>query len=306
MISETKRYTYLGAAVSDNNITDQVTNHITDKQIHARKFSSFLAKNQDCPYHVKQKVWNSALNATVFYSSETWLTWLTNNLRKIEPLYNSTMKQMLSVRQSTCNDLIYIETGLPNAKAYVIDKQVRFLRNLRTNHQTDYIAQVINLAIASRSPMGKRIEELEQTYDSPRTKFAEDLAVSIRSSDSSRRKNYIRLNPNLSRSPVLNPSPTVYIPERNRIAVNRLRLSSHYLRIETGRWSRTPEENRLCQCGEAVQTEEHVLITCPMSEHLRHQMNLHYNSINEMLSNVGAEQSIIAEYCQRTLKLYRT
>ncbi len=43
------------------------------------------------------------------------------------------------------------------------------------------------------------------------------------------------------------------------VACTRIRLSSHRLRVETGRWDRIPFENRTCLCG-AVQTEEHVLL----------------------------------------------
>jgi len=66
-----------------------------------------------------------------------------------------------------------------------------------------------------------------------------------------------------------------YIPEIYRISFTRLRLSSHRLRIETGRWSRLPRENRLCPCG-AVQDERHVLENCPLTQQLR---DSHYKTI---------------------------
>ena len=56
-----------------------------------------------------------------------------------------------------------------------------------------------------------------------------------------------------------------YIPEHLLIAFTRVCLSSHRLRIETGRWARIPRERRLCDCG-AVQAEEHVLVRCPLTE----------------------------------------
>ena len=57
------------------------------------------------------------------------------------------------------------------------------------------------------------------------------------------------------------------IPDYKREAFTRMRVMSHSLRIETGRWSRTPSEQRVCQCDEnSVQTERHVLIQCRLSE----------------------------------------
>ena len=67
----------------------------------------------------------------------------------------------------------------------------------------------------------------------------------------------------------LNPTLTVhkvyttqaYIPDYQRESFTRLRLMSHSLRIETGRWSRTPAQDRVCVCdGNHVQTERHVLV----------------------------------------------
>ena len=63
-----------------------------------------------------------------------------------------------------------------------------------------------------------------------------------------------------------------------------MRLSSHRLRVETGRWARggaqTLCENRLCTCG-AVQDERHVLTACPRTEHIRQTYGnvFHYPNI---------------------------
>ena len=64
-------------------------------------------------------------------------------------------------------------------------------------------------------------------------------------------------------------SPAALIPEFQRIAFTRMRLSSHRLRIETGRWSRIARQDRLCVCGKDIQTEEHVLLRCDLVKHLR-------------------------------------
>ena len=47
-----------------------------------------------------------------------------------------------------------------------------------------------------------------------------------------------------------------------------MRLSSHNLAIETGRWARVAPDQRLCACG-AVQTEEHVICDCPYTGVIR-------------------------------------
>ena len=160
VINYTESYTYLGAVLSNTSLVAQISQHMKAKQSHMRKFTSFLMKNSDAPYTVKIKVWNSALNAAILYSSETWLT---GNLRSVESSYVSTLKQLLSVRNTTCTDLVYIETGLANARSVIQDKQVKFLRNLRIRHTGDYIAKTVDEAIALKTPMGKAIRQLESS-----------------------------------------------------------------------------------------------------------------------------------------------
>ena len=58
-----------------------------------------------------------------------------------------------------------------------------------------------------------------------------------------------------------------------RINFTRFRTSSHRLRIETGRWSRIPHEQRLCECGEGVQNEQHIM-TCPLLNDIRRRYDL--------------------------------
>ena len=87
--------------------------------------------------------------------------------------------------------------------------------------------------------------------------------------------------------------------------MTRLRLGSHYLRVETGRWSRTPLELRTCPCMTDVQTETHVLLNCPLTEHLRNEMNIICEDIAELF-NACNRLLITAEYCEQTLNTHRT
>ena len=55
------------------------------------------------------------------------------------------------------------------------------------------------------------------------------------------------------------------IPEYKCIALTRMHLSSHYLYTVTGRWARLPREDRMCVCGDSIQSEEDVLTQCPLT-----------------------------------------
>ena len=133
------------------------------------------------------------------------------------------------------------------------------------------------MAVTCKSPMGKRIQALLEAPVSL-SKFLEDTKEAVSTSMSTRNVTYCLLNPSLSVSDMYS---CTRVPEYGRIAISQLRLSSHKLKIETGRWSRIPREHRLCQCGKDIQTEEHVLLSCPLSKNIR-----------QMFSSVKDVQSI--------------
>ncbi len=51
------------------------------------------------------------------------------------------------------------------------------------------------------------------------------------------------------------------ISQRSYVA--KLRIGTLPLKLETGRYTGIPVEDRLCSCGEEVETEEHFLLRCP-------------------------------------------
>ena len=75
-------------------------------------------------------------------------------------------------------------------------------------------------------------------------------------------RTYFSLNPTLEVHPIYTDC-SMTIPDYLRISFTRFRLSSHMLRVETGRWSRTPRDERLCQCGTDIQNEQHLFV-CPL------------------------------------------
>ena len=80
------------------------------------KCSSFFTKNSDAPYIVKRSVWTGALNASMLYSCETWLT---TDFRAVEKGYMSSLKQLLGVRHSTRNSIVLLESSEPDVKTLI-------------------------------------------------------------------------------------------------------------------------------------------------------------------------------------------
>ena len=252
-------------------------------------------------------MWQSAVTSAILYSCESWLT---ADTRAVEKQYMSTLNQLLGVKQSTCNDLTLVESGEGHVKDVIRDKQLKFLRKLlaQNDFQGSYIETVFNLAISKCSPMGVQLSALLDMLDSRGPVFTdkgrEATRTRIRTSDSTRRKVYCDINRTLSVSPIY--FRACVVPEHARIATSRIRLSSHRLRIETGRWSRVSREDRLCNCGE-VQTEEHVLLFCPLTQQLRdlHPNVLMCTSFGELFELVDSQNARnICIYCEQVLKTY--
>ena len=130
--------------------------------------------------------------------------------------------------------------------------------------------------------MGLYLQELELDHLDNIREFRNNVVNRIQTADTTRRMTYLEINPTLSVHPLYNSDR---IPEYFRISFKRMRLSSHYLKIETGRWSRIPREERLCQCGE-VQTEIHVLLQCPLLQYIRLSFDeLNYSNLHNLMNS---------------------
>ena len=96
-----------------------------------------------------------------------------------------------------------------------------------------------------------------------------------------------------------------YIPDYLRESFTRIRLMSHNLKIETGRWSRIPHEARVCRCNNAhVQTESHVLINCNLTQNLRTKYPmLNFQDINSLFGEITHMLSL-CKYVHEVLNFY--
>ena len=159
-IQFTDSYKYLGTLIANKTVKEQMKMHLQSKRSQTLKFAAFLHKNNDAPFTVKKKVWNAALLASVMYSCDTWLC---ADLRPAESLYNSTLKELLGVRLTTCNDLVLLEAGVPASTFFIKQQQKNLLERIRTRQSYDgsNLQFVMQLAINMGCPMGRAMQNLE-------------------------------------------------------------------------------------------------------------------------------------------------
>ena len=299
VIRHTHEYIYLGTPISNSSLRNQVKAHIYLKQSHLMKFSAFLKKNKEAPFPVKELVFKSALSSAVLYGCESWLC---QDLQYASSVILSAEKQLLSVRNQTCSDLVRAELGYPDLNITVKESQIKFMRKLtsRNDFEGSPAQLALHLAVHVESQAGKYVSSLlNSEIAGLRTENIESLRCKLLESESSRRKTYCEFNPDVIRHPIYTES----VPEYGRIAFTRIRLGSHRLKIETGRWSRIPQANRLCPCG-AVQSEKHVLLHCPESAPLRECFpNLNFNGLDILMSGSPSE---LARLCHMVLDRHET
>ena len=99
---------------------------------------------------------------------------------------------------------------------------------------------------------------------------------------------YCKINPELE-------SPSLYksynVKEFQRVQVTRYRLSSHNLKVETGRWSRLNRENRTCSCENGgIQDEEHVTSVCGLTTELREKYRISNIQLPDLFSEIEDER----------------
>ena len=91
--------------------------------------------------------------------------------------------------------------------------------------------------------------------------FKQSMENAMETDANSRLGTYYRVNPSLQKY-VPNPQTVMEI---ERELVTRYRTGSHSLAIELGRYSNTARENRVCSCGNMVQSVWHLFMECALT-----------------------------------------
>ena len=270
-IGYSAHYVYLGAHFTDDGkLSSVIKLHAADGIKHVNKFAIFVWKNPSMPFHLKKKVLNAALMSSILYGCETWLC---KDIKAIKQLYITSIKTLLGVRKSTPNILCLLESGYPELEAIILKRRVLFITKFMKNMSGDEPLSAIYQLCRGHNTKGHRILcESQQYVGDPVANNIEQLKEKCRNqaATSSKFSTYMLINPSLHVHYAYSDNAVEYVPDYKRQSFSRLRLSAHRLRIETGRWSRTPREDRLCQCDlNEIQDERHVMFECPLSADIR-------------------------------------
>ena len=278
-VDHANQYVYLGATFTeDGSVKSAVAAHARAKASHIMKFASFLQKNCDFPFPVKQKVFESALLPAIMYSCEAWLsgpsTW-----SPVAVMVRSAVKSLLGVRVSTPNDLCYVELGISSLESRVRQTQAKFFRKMLTDRRgmaDDPFWHVWELCKGENTPAYRYIINLVENDRDWIADEKQSLAGRVRESTKTKTVAYRDvMNPTLSVHPVY----TGAVPEYKRIAFSRFRLFSHNMIAERARWT---SEDIICECGDAPASERHLIFHCKNKERLRIDADLDFSSVSSL------------------------
>ena len=89
---------------------------------------------------------------------------LSADFRAAESVYMNTVKQLLCIRKSVCNDIVLVELGIGDAQSFVRQQQASFLRKLRNRDSFNgsYLDQIIQMALNSKSASGVALKRLSE------------------------------------------------------------------------------------------------------------------------------------------------
>ena len=235
---------------------------------------------------------------SLLYGCETW----GNSLNDVESCYRSGLKVALNVRQNLNNEIAYIESGRWPLHGRIKRLQLKFWLFVTDDYVVKYpdsaIAKVVKIGLEANCKFLKHYTKLYNEYKEPNaceesiTKKYTDtwkakVIAKFEDDPNSKLGTYYCINPYLTKQ--------VQIPqglmEFERELVTRFRTGSHSLAIEVGRYSNTVRENRLCKCGDGIQTVWHVISEC---KDTRDIVRKNYNDLKEVFDDKNIHFILLA------------
>ena len=225
------------------------------------KYYNFLRENKLAPLVVKLNVLKACVINSFLYNCETFGNLIPTDLEKT---YNKLLRRTLNVRQNTPVLTLYVESGFLPITALIHARQLKFFRRFsdRITSMNTPRAQLYARLMSEPTSYLQHYIDLDGKYDSPEDIYkraSEDVRVKLKrcvDNNQYKYKIYKDINPELQTSPFL-----VSVHRRSEDII-RFRLGSHHLPIETGRWSRVPRNERLCNSCHVLGDEKHALFDC--------------------------------------------
>ena len=293
-------FEYLGVIISDTGILkEDVKRYVEKKSANVTvKFTNFCRTNNNAPLHVKFDVLDKCVTSSLLYGCETWAKCCTD----VEQPYRSGLKIALNVRQNLNNEIVHVETGKLPLSGKIKSLQLKFWLFVTTKYVVDFpdsaLAKVLKIGLDCNSRYLKHYTDLQAEYENPTAckeaidntyfeLYKSKIIAKHNLDPDSKLGTYHRVNPTFTNN-VQNPQTNM---ELERELVTRFRTGSHSLAVEIGRYSNVLRENRLCSCGNGVQTVWHVFAECSETRDI---VQRDYNNLREIFDDANVHSTLLA------------
>ena len=246
-----------------------------------------LANASPTPPAVSLKLFDSKIKPILVYGSDNW--GLNKNAHDTIDLFQRKfLKYVLCVKSSTCNSFVYGETGCLPISLDLSAFALRFFHRLYNmpigslvKFVFDEMMRLSNLGFSSFVTQAKDKLLSLRLWDfmnlsagkfaiKVKTVLKENFLISWRDSLSGPvARTYSQFKSELVYESYL----TVVTIFRHRVALSKLRCSSHHLVVETGRWSKKKLNNRICPSCRVFDDEKHFVCDCRINRTQRAELS---------------------------------
>ena len=265
-------FKYLGVFISDSgSLKKDVKSYVDQKRGNVSiKFANFNKVNRNAPLSVKLKVLDTCVSSKLTYAAETWGSYVNS----ADLCYKAGLRNALNVRRNTNNEIVFIESGKYPLHCKIKKLQIKFwtrVINYVNVNRDSALSKVLACAEENNIPYIRYYKNLLLTYENPKNcenqlraelsrKWKDKFIAAHNRDIDCKLATYYRINP------LLKHFNSKSYNENERILITRFRTGSHSMNIEIGRFSGVPRENRLCTCGQNIQTVLHTFTECPLTE----------------------------------------
>ena len=288
-----KQFKYLGCVFTSGGSFNEMEKTMAGQALKAIfKLNNYLYKfTVVSPKHTLE-LYDKLIAPIMNYSAEVWGF---NKGLNIERIHLRFLKRLLGVKLTTQTNFVYGETGRINFqhRRFIIvvkywlklcavndDKYVKLIYYTIKNdseasvHKKNWVTYVRDLLSSLgfyEVWLAQGVGDIKLFMNLLKQRISDTFIQKWNSDlNNSSRALFYRTFSSFEFQPYLN---TIVVP-KFRIALSKLRMSSHRLEIECGRWSkpnRVPLNERLCRhCG-VLEDEYHFVIECKLYNNLRNQ-----------------------------------
>ena len=250
----------LGSHISDS-LKKDLELHYKKRFKNVIKFFNYVKSNRLAPVSVKLKVLKASMSA-LLHNCEAFGPKIPEGL---DLMYFKMMRAALGVRSNVSKLTLMVESGCLPLDCLIRSRQLKFYRRFNDSVKGNSIRdRIFQELLNNKSDFLKHYTDLDESYISSDDLKAEQTKLvhtKIRNLAADKDKHYkywvyLQLNPELK------PSPFLGRIDKVGKAMTKFRLGSHKLKIETGRWSRVPRDERLCGTCNVLGDERHCIYDC--------------------------------------------